>query len=324
MISRDKFKSIADSFKDKQVLIIGDMMLDRYYYGQTNRMSPEAPVPIVDIDKIIDNPGGSSNVALNISMLGAKPIISGIIGSDTYGKIIQDQLEKNNISTDLIVEDSDRPTTIKSRIISKEHQIIRMDQEDASDHSEDLTNKIITAASEVINDVDGIILQDYNKGLLNGFSIPKFLTLAAENEVPVYVDPKHNNFTSYNNIRLFKPNLSEFLHYDSKFKNLEDAGLAFKSKINSEILMITKGADGVSVFCESDHFQIPTRARKVHDVSGAGDTVISAFCLSDLCGANPQESAFIANYAAGRVCEQPGVVPIQITMLKELLDHLDQ
>ena len=113
-----------------------------------------------------------------------------------------------------------------------------MDQEDASDHSEDLTNKIITSVSKVINGVDGIILQDYNKGLLNGFSIPKFLTLAKENEVPVYVDPKHNNFTSYNNVRLFKPNLSEFLHYDSKFKNFEHAGMAFKSKINSEILMI--------------------------------------------------------------------------------------
>ena len=324
MINRDKFKSIADSFQNKKVLIVGDVMLDRYYYGQTNRMSPEAPVPIVDIDKIVDNPGGSSNVALNISKMGAKPIICGIIGSDTYGKIIQNQLEKNNISTDLIIEDSDRQTTIKSRIISKEHQIIRMDQEDASDHSEDLTNKIITSVSKVINDIDGIILQDYNKGLLNGFSISKFLTLAAENKVPVYVDPKHNNFTSYNNVRLFKPNLSEFLHYDSKFKNFEHAGMEFKSKINSEILMITKGADGVSVFYESDHFQIPTRARKVHDVSGAGDTVISAFCLSDLCGANPQESAFIANYAAGRVCEQSGVVPIDLPSLYEILEYLDQ
>ena len=161
MINRDKFKSIADSFKDKKVLIVGDVMLDRYYYGQTNRMSPEAPVPIVDIDKIIDNPGGSSNVALNISKMGAKPIICGIIGSDTYGKIIQNQLEKNNISTDLIIEDSDRPTTIKSRIISKEHQIIRMDQEDASDHTEELTNKIIASVSKVINDVDGIISVSY-------------------------------------------------------------------------------------------------------------------------------------------------------------------
>lgn len=322
MITQDKFKSISDHFKDRKVLIVGDIMLDRYYYGQTNRMSPEAPVPIVDIDNVIDSPGGSSNVALNIAMLGAKPLICGIVGDDTDGDVLIDQLNNNKITTDLIFKDSSRPTTVKSRIISKDHQVVRMDKESSAEVSEELSCGIIGSVSDTIQEVDGLILQDYNKGLLNPSSISRLLEIALKHKVPVYVDPKHQNFSLYNNVRLFKPNYSEFINYNSDLENFEATGFAFKDKINCEILMITKGADGVSLFYDSDHSQIPTKARKVHDVSGAGDTVISVFCLSDLCDANPRESAYISNYAAGRVCEEVGVVPIQQSMLNEIIDHL--
>ena len=323
MITQDRFKSISNRFKDRKVLIVGDVMLDRYYYGQTNRMSPEAPVPIVDIDNTIDNPGGSSNVALNIAMLGATPLICGIVGDDTDGEILKDQLRNDSVATDFIFKDSSRPTTVKSRIISKDHQLVRMDKESSAEISEELNARIIDSISDAIQGVDGLILQDYNKGLLNPSNISRILEIAIKHEIPVYVDPKHQNFSLYNNVRLFKPNFAEFINFNTDLADFEATGFAFKDKINCEILMITKGADGVSLFYESDHSQIPTKARKVHDVSGAGDTVISAFCLSDLCEASPSESAYISNYAAGRVCEEVGVVPIQQSMLNEIIDHLD-
>ena len=323
MLSRNRFDLLSSLFTDKKILIVGDIMLDRYYFGKTERMSPEAPVPVVDIDRVVDRLGGSLNVALNISTLGAHPTVCGIVGDDTEGQILKEKLINNNISTDFVLTATSRPTTVKSRIISKDHQLVRMDREISEDFSKELNHQISKCLSDTISDFDAVILQDYNKGLLNHQSIPLFIEMASNHDIPVYVDPKHTNFDLYTEVRLFKPNISEFHNFLPDSTDFENDAFSFSRQIKSDILMITKGADGASLFYKDEHYSIPTKAQNVHDVSGAGDTVISSFCLSDVCGASPDESAFLSNFAAGRVCEEVGVVPVTLEMLKEIHPYLD-
>ena len=324
MLNQDRFDRISSLFDGKCVLVVGDVMLDRYYYGTTERMSPEAPVPVVDIDNIVDSPGGSSNVALNLSKLGAQATVCGIIGDDNEGEILKEKLSDNKISTNYILVDKDRPTTVKSRIISKDHHVIRMDREISADFNKKINESIIKLLADEFSNFDAVILQDYNKGLLNPHTIPKLIEIANNHDKPIYVDPKHKNFDLYTNIRFFKPNISEFRNHLKQISDFENDAFTFFHQINPDILMITKGADGASLFYNDQHYSIPTKAQHVHDVSGAGDTVISTFCLSDICGGSPSESAYLSNFAAGRVCEEVGVVPVTMEMLNEIGRYIEK
>ena len=317
----NRFREIASGFADRNVLVVGDLMLDTYLWGDINRVSPEAPVPIVEVKKIEYNPGGAANVALNLASLGCKVSLIGLIGTDAEGTILKNLLDQRNIiCTDLVISES-RPTTVKSRIIAHNQQVVRADREMNKDLSESSNNNLIKSVKAIIEDVDAVILGDYNKGVLNLVSVKAIIDAANNASKPVYVDPKESNFNAYKNVRLFKPNLSEFKNAYIEDESLEVAGFQFKHEINAEILMITRGADGVSLFDGSDYHHFPTKARLVHDVSGAGDTVIATFTLSDICGASPEESVTLSNYAAGRVCEEVGVVPISLKMLDEMLSH---
>lgn len=317
----NRFREIASGFADRNVLVVGDLMLDTYLWGDINRVSPEAPVPIVEVKKIEYNPGGAANVALNLASLGCKVSLIGLIGTDAEGTILKNLLDQRNIiCTDLVISES-RPTTVKSRIIAHNQQVVRADREMNKDLSESSNNNLIKSVKAIIEDVDAVILGDYNKGVLNLISVKAIIDAANNAGKPVYVDPKESNFNAYKNVRLFKPNLSEFKNAYIEDESLEVAGFQFKHEINAEILMITRGADGVSLFDGSDYHHFPTKARLVHDVSGAGDTVIATFTLSDICGASPEESVTLSNYAAGRVCEEVGVVPISLKMLDEMLSH---
>jgi len=317
----NRFNEITSGFSDKNVLVVGDLMLDTYLWGNAERISPEAPVPVVKVNRIEHNPGGAANIALNLATLGCKVSVIGLIGSDKEGKILTNILDQRNIVCTNLVESDNRPTTVKSRIIAQNQQVVRADREVLTDLS-DLSNKALaeTVDSNLI-DVDAVVLGDYNKGVLNSDSISHIIKMAGEAGKPIYVDPKKANFNMYKNVRLFKPNLIEFKNSYAGNESLEAAGFKLKNELNADILIITRSADGVSLFNGSDYHHIPTKAREVHDVSGAGDTVIAAFTLSDLCGATPEESVEISNYAAGRVCEEVGVVPISLDMLNEMLDH---
>ena len=318
---KDRFNEITFEFDKKKVLVIGDLMLDTYLWGHSERISPEAPVPIVQVNKVEHNLGGAANVALNLSSLGCEVFLIGTIGSDPEGEILKNLLNQSNIDFTPLVEFDSRPTTVKSRIISHDQQVIRTDRELTHDLSDESNNELQGLVSSIINDVDGIILEDYNKGVLNVGSISKIINLVKDTDKPIYVDPKEKNFDLYKNVRLFKPNLSEFRSLYKENTSLEKDGFNLKKNINADILMITRSADGVSLFVDSDYYDIPTKARSVHDVSGAGDTVIATFTLSDLCGATPKESVLLSNFAAGRVCEEVGVVPISLTMLNEMIEH---
>jgi rfaE bifunctional protein kinase chain/domain len=207
-------------------------------------------------------------------------------------------------------------------VISQNQQVVRVDQESTTDISKEIQRIVLKNFEDSITRSDAVILADYNKGLFSKPLINAITDISKSNKVPVYVDPKKNHFSDFKNSRLFKPNLKEFQQATGsgyKSKNFIKQGTDFRSRISAEIVLITLGSEGISLFTEDGHISIPTKARKVHDVSGAGDTVISTFVLADLCGANPVESATLGNLAAGRVCEEVGVVPITLSKLADIV-----
>ena len=322
-MDKNRFDQISSSFSQQSILVIGDVMLDKFMWGNASRISPEAPVPIISVNKISHSPGGAANVALNLSKLSANVQILGIVGDDNEGAILEDTLLKNGVKTQFIT-DAKISTTTKTRIIAHGQQVVRTDYEDIRDVNSDQIKIIKDILDKIISEIDAIIIQDYNKGLLVKDSIKTILDISSERNIPVYVDPKKDNFFAYNKIRLFKPNLFEFesaINFKEQDKSFEDLGKDLRKEINAEILMVTRSEEGVTLFTDKNVQTISTKARKVHDVSGAGDTAISAFVLADLCGANIEESAMISNYAAGRVCEEVGVVPISLEMIKDIVDH---
>ena len=322
-MDKQRFDKISDSFSQKSILVIGDVMLDKFMWGKADRISPEAPVPIISVDKISHSPGGAANVALNLSKLSANAHLLSIVGDDNESNLLEDNLVNDGVKVKFI-KDAKKSTTTKTRIIAHGQQVVRTDYENNNDITSDQIKNIKDALYEFSTEIDAIIIEDYNKGLLVKDCIETILDIAGKNNLLVYVDPKRDNFFVYNKIRLFKPNMFEFesmINFDKQNKSFEELGKELREKINAEILMITRGAEGVSLFTDDNVQTIGTKARKVHDVSGAGDTAISAFVLADLSGANIEESAIISNYAAGRVCEEVGVVPISLEMIKDIVDH---
>ena len=222
-----------------------------------------------------------------------------------------------------VIESESRPTSIKTRIIADNRQLARLDDELTDEISDENVSNFINKIDKNIKNFDGVIIQDYNKGLLTSSLIKNIIDCSKINGVPVYVDPKFDNYISYKGVRLFKPNLVEYkaIVKEGNFGALPRSGFNFKDFMNSEILLLTLGSNGMSLYHDRTHESIPTKARQVFDVSGAGDTVISTFALNDLCGLEPLESAIIANLAAGRVCENVGVCPITIGLLIDFFSH---
>lgn len=322
-MDKQRFDEISGLFSQKSILVIGDVMLDKFMWGKADRISPEAPVPIISVDQISHSPGGAANVALNLSKLSARAYILSIVGDDNESKLLEDSLVNDGVIVKFI-KDSSKTTTTKTRIIAHGQQVVRTDYENKNNISSKQIEYIKDTLQQLSTEIDAIIIEDYNKGLLVKNCIVAILDIAAKHNLPVYVDPKRDNFFIYNKIRLFKPNMFEFdsmINLDKQNKNFEELGKQLREKIDAEILMVTRGEEGVTLFTDNNVQTIGTKARKVHDVSGAGDTAISTFVLSDLSGASIQESAMISNYAAGRVCEEVGVVPISLEMIKDIVDH---
>ena len=322
-MDKQRFDEISGSFSQKSILVIGDVMLDKFMWGKADRISPEAPVPIISVDQISHSPGGAANVALNLSKLSANAHILAIVGDDNESKLLEDSLIKDGVKVKFI-KDIKKSTTTKTRIIAHGQQVVRADYENKNDITSEQIENIKDALYDLATEINAIIIEDYNKGILVKDCIETILEMAAKHNLPVYVDPKRDNFFVYNKIRLFKPNMFEFesmINFDKQNKSFEELGKQLREKIDAEILMITRGEEGVTLFTDNNVQTIGTKARKVHDVSGAGDTAISAFVLSDLSGASIEESAMISNYSAGRVCEELGVVPISLEMIKDIVDH---
>ncbi len=323
MISFKRYIDLESKFQNLNILVVGDVMLDNYVWGKVSKMSPEAPVPVVKINSSSSNPGGAANVITNLQSLGANTTIASVIGNDNEGNILKSQLLEAGADISMLLIDPSRPTTVKTRIISQNQQIVRTDWEDISSLSSELKRKLIDNIKKQIDSYDGIILENYDKGLLDKEIISQILKLSKKLNKRIYVDPKENDFFSFRGVEMVKPNTDELcLAMDSDVNkiNIENLGLELRERLGCEILLVTLGKSGMALFDSEGFNPIPTRARSVHDVSGAGDTVISVFSLSHLSGASPKEAAEIANFAAGRVCEQFGVVPITKRMLREIIE----
>ena len=305
-----------DLFKTKRALIIGDAMIDAYMWGDINRMSPEAPVPIVKIDKRESRLGGAANVALNIQSLGATPILFSAIGDDHYADLFIELMNEQKLSCKGIQKISNRRTTVKTRIISNNKHVLRVDEEYTNPiQDESLLNQLEKMIQEQSFDV--IIFQDYNKGVLTKTVIQKAIKAAKNKGIPTIVDPKKENFFSYQSVDIFKPNLKEIkeglnLDFDETskaelFKHVNE----LRNKINAKGILLTLSEKGIYFQKENAVYRKKAHKRNIIDVSGAGDTVVSVAALALACDIEDDFLMRIANLAGGLVCEKVGVVPIQ-------------
>ena len=325
------YKDLFDKFNGLRILVIGDVMLDAYVMGKVNRISPEAPVPIVSLENEDARIGGAGNVALNLLALGAKPIICGVIGEDSSGDKLLNLFEKNGISTDGLVKSIARKTTVKTRVISNKQQLLRIDSESTFPLLESEEIKLNNTIQNIINQgVDGIIFEDYNKGVLTDSVIQNTIKIAKEKDIPTAVDPKKENFLSYKGVSLFKPNLKELkeglnLNFDfNSNKDLFEKGIeVLEEKLQNEISFVTLSEYGVFIKNQTEKYYVPAHMRSISDVSGAGDTVIAVATLCLISGASTKQIAEISNLAGGLVCEKSGVVSISKNdLLKEVSELL--
>ena len=325
------YKDLFDKFNGLRILVIGDVMLDAYVMGKVNRISPEAPVPIVSLENEDARIGGAGNVALNLLALGAKPIICGVIGEDSSGDKLLNLFEKNGISTDGLVKSMVRKTTVKTRVISNKQQLLRIDSESTFPLLESEEIKLNNTIQNIINQgIDGIIFEDYNKGVLTDSVIQNTIKIAKEKDIPTAVDPKKENFLSYKGVSLFKPNLKELkeglnLNFDfNSNKDLFEKGIeVLEEKLQNEISFITLSEYGVFIKNQTEKYYVPAHMRSISDVSGAGDTVIAVATLCLISGASTKQIAEISNLAGGLVCEKSGVVSISKNdLLKEVSELL--
>ncbi len=324
-----KFSSLQDVFQafDKlKVLIIGDVMIDSYLWGNVERISPEAPVPIVHVQKRDQRLGGAANVALNVQSLGGTPILASVIGNDGDGSSFLSLLKNNKLSTEGIIASDERITTIKHRVIAGSHHMLRVDQEIDTSISKEDAAKLIDKAKKLIAKCDVVIFEDYDKGALNKQVIKEIIAFCNKTGVPTIVDPKKRNFLFYQKASLFKPNkkeLKEGLKLDGNLKDrkeIEKAAQELKKQLNADTILITLSEKGVFIDNGSEKHLIPAHIREISDVSGAGDTVISIAALCYALRLPAKLVAGLSNLGGGIVCEQIGVVPIdKQTLLEEAL-----
>jgi rfaE bifunctional protein kinase chain/domain len=309
-----RVKEILDGAKGKTVAVIGDVMLDRYFWGKVTRVSPEAPVPVIDYENETYHLGGAANVANNLLSLGVSPILCGVLGDDKYADKFKEICEEQKINSSGLYKDPERLTTVKTRIIGNNQHIARLDRETKDKISDEVEKHILNILTT--EDLAAIVFEDYNKGAITTGLITETIKLAEEKNIPVLVDPKFDNFFTFKKVRFFKPNLKEAsraLNIElSSRTDIEKAGREILEKLQAENLLLTLGAMGMMLFEQNgDVSSVPTRARMVADVSGAGDTAIATLTVATIGGAKPKEAATIANLAAGVVCEHPGIVSIK-------------
>lgn len=319
-VSLKKLNSLKNKFIGKRIAVIGDLMLDAYFWGGVSRISPEAPVPVVEVDEELFRFGGAMNVAYNILTLGGIPFPIGVIGNDNDGKILLRLMKNAGIDAKGIILDNKRPTTTKTRVIADKQHIVRIDKEKTNSIPSSLEKKILKLFLKEIKKIDAVIIQDYNKGVLTTNLIEQIISIANKNKIIVTVDPKFANFFSYKNVTVFKPNRKEIEDaFGIRLKTEQDiteAGNKLLDRLNCKYVLLTLGEKGIVLFEKSKpERKVSTKARKVADVSGAGDTVISTLTMALAAKAEIFDAAYLANYAGGLVCQEVGIVPIELEKL---------
>jgi rfaE bifunctional protein kinase chain/domain len=315
---KNNLDSLFKSFNGMTALVIGDVMLDAYLWGQVDRISPEAPVPIVLVNKKENRLGGAANVAINLQALGATPILCSVIGGDLNGRHFIELMQQLGMTSDGLVQSADRPTTVKTRVIGNNHQMLRVDEEWLSDINASERKQLLGRISSLLDShkVDVIIFEDYDKGVISKALIEQVVKWAKARHIPVTVDPKKRNFNHYKNVTLFKPNLKELregMKLDLDKGRMEELVNAVDKLAGDHALsnvLLTLSEKGVLIRSEKGSRHLPAHIRNIADVSGAGDTVISVASLCLAAGTSDRLLAALSNLAGGLVCERVGVVPV--------------
>lgn len=319
----ERLLEIVKEFPKARVLVVGDFILDEFIWGKVSRISPEAPVPVVNVNRESFLPGGSLNVANNIHKLGGTVYPCGVVGRDLEGRLLMRGMRKLGIDTGGVIQDRERPTTIKTRVIAHSQQVVRVDRENVHPLSPLDARKMLQFITKKIKEADVVVVEDYGKGVIDPLVLAPLLKLAKSLKKPVLVDPKEKHFSLYKGVTAITPNRQEAYGAFNASANgqpldLEEVGRGLLKQLNSEAVLITLGEEGMALF-EKDRrtAKIPTTAREVFDVSGAGDTVIAVFALGISVGASLRDAAILSNLAAGIVVGKLGTATIEPTELKQ-------
>ncbi len=316
-VTRERLGELLDRFAKCRVAILGDMMLDRYVWGNVNRVSPEAPVPVVEVTRETIRFGGAANVAENVASLGASAIVVGVVGRDEHAHLLTSLLTERGVDISKVLEVDGRPTTTKTRIIAHSQQVVRADREDLRPLSADTESRLVELATEAIASADVLVISDYGKGVVSERALAAVLEQVREAGKLVCVDPKESHFASYTGVTAITPNQKETAGaVGFGIRGEEDllrAGWELRKRLGAECVIITRGEEGMSLFMrESEHVHLPTVAREVFDVTGAGDTVVGVLAVALAAGATMVEAAVVANHAAGMVIREIGTASVTI------------
>ena len=319
--------TLFQGFNDKKVLIVGDAMIDAYMWGEVNRMSPEAPVPVVEVKKHENRLGGAANVALNLKALGANPILCTVIGTGDRSVLFEKLMKESKLSTKGILSTNKRKTTIKTRVIAENKHQLRIDEEETSPILQ--ADEFLKLTISLMDDIDVVILQDYNKGVLTPEIIEGVISSANKKGIPSIVDPKKLNFNSYKNCTIFKPNLAEIkagmkVDFDANnIAEIEKATSELRKKLSAKGVLLTLSEKGICINSEKEFKHTPAFKRNIIDVSGAGDTVISVASLCLASNMDYTDLSVLSSLAGGLVCEDVGVMPInKEKLLEQALKHI--
>lgn len=321
-MSLSEFKRVFEHRQQRTILVIGDLILDHYVTGQVSRISPEAPVPVLDVDTERVAGGGAANVAINLAALGFKVMLMGVVGDDPDGVQLKAILHEQNVTTDAVLSVAGRPTTRKTRYIAHSQQVVRVDRETTHPISAKTRHALLDHLQNRIPDLDAVCFQDYNKGLFSTAFIKN--ALAITRDTITTVDPKFHHFFDFRGVTLFKPNLRELKQALLNNETAPPDTLAQKAlkRLKCQAVLLTRSEHGMSLYEQDGTIShIPTKARDVYDVSGAGDTVIATVTGALACGASLPQAAMWANYAAGVVVGELGVVPITYEKLYHALQE---
>ncbi len=309
--SRDTLEATLDRFTGRRLMVLGDLMLDHYLWGRVERISPEAPVPVVEVERETSSLGGAGNVAANLAALGAVPVLVGAVGADSRAQQLLDAFAARGVATDAIVRDAARPTTIKTRIIAQSQQVVRADWESRADVAGEALAAMLDTITREMPGCEGLVVSDYGKGVITRASLEHALGLARRLGIPIAVDPKESHIDAYHGVSILTPNQQEagwvMGQRITDEASLLAVGWGLQKRLEAESVLITRGPGGMSLFEKSGRYtQLPTVAREVYDVTGAGDTVVSVVALALAAGAEYPQACYLANHAAGVVIREVG------------------
>ena len=307
----DHLQALVDRFAGRRLLVLGDLMLDHYLWGRCERISPEAPVPVVEVQKETSSLGGAGNVAANLTSLGAEPVLVGLVGEDDRSRQLFEAFADRGVDTRAIVRDPSRPTTMKTRIIAHSQQVVRADWESRADVEGKALKTLLATLERELPKCHGLIVSDYGKGVVTRVVLEKAIGLAKAKKLPTCVDPKESHIDAYKGVSILTPNQNEAGYVMGQRitdeTSLMSVGWGLQKRLDVDCALITRGADGMSLFERSGRYtHLPTVAREVYDVTGAGDTVVSVVALALAAGADYPEACYLANHAAGVVIREVG------------------